>query len=146
MPIISSYTISALQEDGRAYIKEQHRLDTGEVYEYEWLGDPVLAQQVLNQRQEYLEAQLVAKNAVDAIVAGTALPLSLLDFMHRFTLQEEAAIRVAAKTDPIIEVLLSRLAAATTVRVSHPDIQSGIGYLVQKGLLSQERASTILAS
>lgn len=68
------------------------------------------------------------------------------DFMRRFTIAEEAAIRGAARTDPVIEVLLARLAAPTLTRVLFDDqtLLDGLAYLQSKSLLTPERALELL--
>lgn len=67
-----------------------------------------------------------------------------IDFMRRFTMAEEIAIRTAAKTDAAIEVFLSRLFVVTSVGLTHPETTGGINYLVAKGLLTAERGAEIL--
>lgn len=69
------------------------------------------------------------------------------DFMLRFTLSEEAAIRTAARTDAFVEVLLGRLRAPTLRRVvfDDPVLLAGLQYLQSQGLLTAERAAEILA-
>ncbi len=71
--------------------------------------------------------------------------LTRLDYMRRFTLAEEAGIRVAARTDPMIEVILGRLSAAEYVDVTDPETMAGVDYLVSQGLLTAERKAEVLA-
>ena len=71
--------------------------------------------------------------------------LTRLDYMRRFTLVEEAGIRVAARTDPMIEVILGRLSAAEYVDVTDPETMAGVDYLVGMGLLTAERKAEVLA-
>jgi len=70
--------------------------------------------------------------------------ISVRDFLRRFTLSERIAIREARQTDMIIEDFMSLMEAEGTVRSSHPDTVAGMGYLVQQGLITQERAEEIL--
>ncbi len=71
--------------------------------------------------------------------------LTRLDYMRRFTLVEEAGIRVEARTDPMIEVILGRLSAAEYVDVTDTETVAGVDYLVGKGLLTAERKAEVLA-
>ena len=57
---------------------------------------------------------------------------------------EEAAIRVAGKADPVIEVILARLAAAEFVDLADASTREGVSYMVSTGLLTQARADAIL--
>ncbi|MDZ5457004.1 hypothetical protein [Azohydromonas lata] len=68
------------------------------------------------------------------------------DFISRFTLYEEAAIRTAARTDAFIEVLLGRLRAPTLRRVvfDDPVLLAGLQYLQDHDLLTAERVAEIL--
>ena len=71
--------------------------------------------------------------------------LTRFDYMRRFSLEEEAGIRVAARTDPLIEVILGRLSAAEYVDVTDPETMAGVDYLVGQGLLTAERKAEVLA-
>lgn len=70
-----------------------------------------------------------------------------IEFMRRFTMQEEAAIRAAAKSDPMVEVLLARLTVPTLrqIHLDHPETQQGMAYLVQKAVITQAVADRVLA-
>lgn len=71
--------------------------------------------------------------------------LTKLDYMRRFTLVEEAGIRMAARTDPMIEVILGRLSAAEYIDVTDSETIAGIDYLIGQGLLAPERKAVVLA-
>lgn len=53
------------------------------------------------------------------------------EWWRRFTVAEEAAIRAAAKADPVIEVLLARLAAPTlrALDLAAPVLVDGMAYV-----------------
>lgn len=72
-------------------------------------------------------------------------PMPKLDFMRRFTLQEEAALRSSAKTDGILEVFFRRMENAVTIDVNHPDVVAGLAYIVANysSTISAERAAEI---
>lgn len=87
----STYTEGPAQVDGRRYVQERHTDDAGNVYEFEWLGDQDAAL-VLAARASVLNQQLAARAAADAVVVGTLLPLSKLQFRELFTDAERYAI------------------------------------------------------
>ena len=66
-------------------------------------------------------------------------------FKARLTADERIAIRAAAETDPYVEDFLDLLASADEVNLRDPLVQGAVGYLVQRGLLSEERGSEVLA-
>jgi hypothetical protein len=99
-------------------------------------GEPDLAAQVWDEQERaFVERQAEARS------------MDPYDFMQRFSLQEEAAIRVAARTDAFVEVLLGRLRAPTLRRVvfDDPVLTQGLGYLQDHGLLTAERVAEILS-
>jgi len=88
----STYTEGAPQADGRRYVKETHTDDLGKTYEFEWLGSQD-AGAVLTARAASLTAQITAQREAEALVAGTRLPLTKLQFERRFANDEWAAVQ-----------------------------------------------------
>lgn len=78
------------------------------------------------------------------VMPAPMVPLLPLDFMRRFTWQEEAAIRTAARTDAMIEVFLSRLGAAQVVHLNNAETIGGVNYCVTLGAITAARAAEIL--
>lgn len=72
--------------------------------------------------------------------------MSKLAFLRRITQAERIAIRAARATDPVIEDAEQLMSLADVIDVSDPDTIEYVGYLVQKGLLTQERATEVLAT
>lgn len=70
--------------------------------------------------------------------------LSPQDFMGRFTVAEETAIRNRAMTDANMVTFLARVERARTVTLSHPDTIAGMNYCVSFGLITTERKAEIL--
>lgn len=70
--------------------------------------------------------------------------LAPIDFMRRFTMGEEAAIRAAARSDALIDTFLARLLVAKAIYLDHPETAAGINYLVARDLLTFERGAEIL--
>jgi hypothetical protein len=68
-----------------------------------------------------------------------------IDFLRLFTNAELAGLLQAAKVSGAVEVYQYKLAQADIVRLSDPDIQSGIPALEASGLLGPGRAAQILA-
>ena len=68
-----------------------------------------------------------------------------IDFLRLFTNAELAGLLQAAKVSGAVEVYQYKLAQADVVRLSDPDIQSGIPSLEASGLLGPGRAAQILA-
>jgi hypothetical protein len=71
-------------------------------------------------------------------------PLLPLDFIRKFTMQEEGAIRTKARTDAMVEVFLSRLNAAQVVHLENPETIAGVNYCVSIGAITAERGAVIL--
>lgn len=67
-----------------------------------------------------------------------------LQFLQKFTTEELTAIKTAAKTDVSVEVWLWMFDSAQEVRLSDPNLISGIDNLVTLGLLTEQRRNEIL--
>jgi len=71
--------------------------------------------------------------------------LNKIDFLRLFTQAERIAIRQAAAVNPLISDYQHMLDVATVVRLSDPDIQTGVPLLELGGLIGVGRAAQILA-
>jgi len=71
--------------------------------------------------------------------------LNKIDFLRLFTQAERITIRQAAKVNPQVEDYQDMLNQAVIVRLSDPDIQTGIPALEAAGILAPGRAAQILA-
>lgn len=71
--------------------------------------------------------------------------LNKIDFLRLFTQAERITIRQAAKVNPQVEDYQDMLNQAVIVRLSDPDIQTGIPTLEAAGILAPGRAAQILA-
>ena len=71
--------------------------------------------------------------------------LNKIDFLRLFTQAERIAIRDAAAANPLIADYQDMLDAATMVRLSDPDMQTGVPLLELGGLIGVGRAAQILA-
>lgn len=70
--------------------------------------------------------------------------ISKLAMIERFSSTEYAGILTAAKSDVAVQVWYDRFSAANSVDLSNPRTIEEINMMVSKGLLSQERANSIL--
>ena len=71
--------------------------------------------------------------------------LNKIDFLRLFTQAERIAIREAAAVNPLISDYQHMLDVATVVRLSDPDIQTGVPLLELGGLIGMGRTAQILA-
>lgn len=83
MIVSSSYTEGQPQADGRRWVRETHITSDGDELKYEWLGTQD-AQMVLDERVAVLNAQYAARTAARALVQGSLIPLSKLEFRNLF--------------------------------------------------------------
>lgn len=79
----------------------------------------------------------------DAEPPAPRVELTPLQFLQRFTVYERVAIRGASKTDPIIEDFLDMINAASAFEGGHPLLMQGLGYMIQQGLITPERAAEV---
>jgi hypothetical protein len=150
----STYTEGAAQADGRRYVKETHTDDTGKTYEFEWLGSQD-AGAVLAARAEALSALITTQREAEALVLGTRLPLTKLQFERRFSNDEWAAIQAFnagydqhpalddAQKLPIKRGL-SEYALALDIALTDPGTVALVGLYEALGLLASGRAAEIL--
>jgi hypothetical protein len=98
--------------------------------------EQVLAQ--IKSDAEAAQAEVVATPVAKA-------PITKLEFMNRFTMDELAGIYTAAKTEVMIEVFLDKLKLATEINLSDANTIAGVNSLTTAGLLTADRAKEILA-
>lgn len=72
--------------------------------------------------------------------------LTKLGFRQRFTFTELCNIQAASSTDVRVAVLLTNLSVATFVDLNRADTIGGVYLLVSLGLITSERANTILTA
>lgn len=90
---------------------------------------------------------IVPDVALDPPPAAPAQDWSGLEFQRRFTVPERLAARAAEVTDPVLADfwgLLRSVVPPERVRSDDADVQVGLGYMVQTGLLSAARRDEIL--
>ncbi|MFN7881625.1 MAG: hypothetical protein ACK5PF_01210 [bacterium] len=155
MIVTSTHTEGPTQPDGRRWVKERHTDDRGEVYEFEWLGEQA-ADLVLAARADTLSRQLSDQRATEALVAGTRLPLTKLQFRELFTAAERAGIDAfRASFEQIAALTAEQKASIRTgfadfdtarniVRPFLPPVLAMLGLFVSLGLLTDARRQAII--
>ena len=142
--ITSSFTEGVTQADGRCYVTEIHTSDDGQSFKFEYLllqgVDPY---DIMQSRCEKLSSQIESKRRINEFIVGTSLPLSVYEFLSRFTTAERSAIRALALTDVIAEDFMHMLNIAGAVYLSDPLTQQGLQYLVFKGCITHNRGEEI---
>ncbi len=150
----STYTEGPTQQDGRRYVTERHTEDNGNVHIFEWLGDQD-ASLVLAARAEELNQQILARAAAAALVNGSKLNLTKLQFRRRFTQQERVLIddfnenyqAHPALTDDqkkTIRTFLKDFDTAEDVSMQDPDTSNGVYMYASLGIISMERAYEVI--
>lgn len=84
---------------------------------------------------------------IAAFVAPPVLPPSTatsLQFMDRFTEDEQLAIVTATLASPVIKLWYDKLIAATEIIYADARLLAGMNALVAAGLITQERMDVIL--
>lgn len=145
----SSIVSTATQVDGRSYVIESHIASDGRDIRVEYLADVGLdTNAVLLQRAANIQADLQAKEAVDLAAQNYEIPLTPMQFLERFTLQERIAIRAQRASNPAIDDYLDYLDKVSAIYRNPPLGQKtidGLNYLVSLGLLTADRPAAILA-
>ncbi|WP_164964305.1 hypothetical protein [Rubrivivax sp. JA1026] len=152
----SSYTEGAPQADGRTWVRERHVDSAGGAYEFDWLRGEQDVGAVLQARAATLNQQLAARDAAEALVAGTLLPLTKLQFRELFTPAERMAADALHATFETSEQLTDQQKAqirtgledyrmAQNIRRPFDDrIQAMLALYVAMGVLTSARATEIV--
>lgn len=154
----STHTVGPAQADGRSWVRERHVDSAGEAYEFDWLQSDQDVAAVLQARAATLNQQLAARDAAEALVAGTMLPLTKLQFRELFTPAErmaadalhagfEASAELTPEQQAQIRTGLEDYRMAQNIRRPFDArIQSMLGMYVSLGILTAERAAEIAES
>ena len=157
MIVSSTYTEGPSQQDGRRYVRERHTDDAGQTYEFEWLGSQDAAL-VLQARAATLTQQITARREADALVTGTLLPLTKLQFRNLFTDVERASIdafRVGLESNPALTAAQKAGirtgftdfdTAQNIVRPFLPPVLAMLDLFVSLGLLTSARRADIVSA
>lgn len=153
MIVSSTFTEGPPQADGRRWVRETHTTSDGNELKYEWLGSQD-AQMVLDERAAVLNAQYAAREAARALVQGTLIPLSKLEFRNLFGSAKVAidAFNAGFEGSPLLTVeqkaairsgLEDFKEAKYIERPFRPDVLTLIGLYQALGLLTAEQADEV---
>ena len=78
----------------------------------------------------------------DIVIENKAI--DRIDFFNLFTIEELAGVYTAAKDNVLLQILLDKVKVAAKVELGNSDVIQGVGLLTQMGILTEERAATIL--
>jgi hypothetical protein len=153
--IDSTYAEGPQQADGRRFVAERHTTDEGSVLTFEWLGTQD-AQMVVEARAAALNEQYAARDAAAALVAGTKIPLSKLEFRNLFGAKKVAVDAFNAEFESHPSLTAEQKAAIRTGlldfaqaqyirRPFEPAVVQMISLYQALGLLTAEEAAGVLA-
>ena len=91
--------------------------------------------------QELLDLIKIA-NEQDVVTETKSI--DRIDFFNLFTIEELAGVYTAAKDNVLLQILLDKVKVAAKVELGNSDVIQGVGLLTQMGILTEERAATIL--
>lgn len=145
MPIVTSELREVIEQaDGSRNVIERHVDTNGKVYEFVYNAAAEMdLNLVMTARATRINSELAAREAAEAEATSGVLPLTHLQFLSRFTTAERIAIRAARATDPILDDFFDLLQMSDGIVPTHPTTQQGLGYLVQQGYLTAERAAEV---
>lgn len=156
MIVTSNYTEGPPQADGRRWVRETHVTTDGDELKFDWLGTQD-AQIVLDERAALLNAQYAARAAARALVAGSLIPLSKLEFRNLFGAAKpaidafnagfEASTLLSAEQKAAIRSGLEDFKEARYIeRPFRADVLALIGLYQTIGILSAEQADAVRAA
>jgi hypothetical protein len=90
-------------------------------------------------------AGIVVTTVPDPVITPGPIVISSLAFRQLFTAAERLAITNAGETSAAIREFMDDESAAGSVTLSDPEVTAGIAALVSATLLTQDRASAVLA-
>jgi len=94
--------------------------------------------------RDRLAGELAAARAeIAALTVPRGRPTAL-EFLSRFDQEERIALRESAKSDAILEDILDLFRAAQEIDVADQRTREGVGYMVQRGYLTEARAASLL--
>lgn len=140
--ILSSYTEGPTQADGCRYVDEQHIINDGRVFNFNYLCDQQNPQIVMEERAKVIEKTLLDREAAILMVVGTEVPLTKYEFLSRFTPEERKSISAEAKVNADIEDFMLMLDASggdVYLTLARPGLQGLVSY----GKLTPDRAIVI---
>lgn len=156
MIVSSTFTEGPSQADGRRWVRETHVTTDGDELKFDWLGTQD-AQIVLDERVAVLNAQYAARAAARALVQGSLIPLSKLEFRNLFGSAKVAidAFNAGFEGSPLLTAeqkaairsgLEDFKEAKYIERPFRPDVLQLLGLYEALGLLSKAQADAVRAA
>lgn len=152
----STHTEGPAQVDGRRWVFERHTTDDGDTLTFDWLGAE-RADLVLAARAAALNLMYAERDAAEAVVTGTKLPLSKLEFRNLFGAKKpaidafnasfETNVQLSAEQKAMIRTGLLDFEQAKYVRRPFdPAVVQMVGMYQALKLLTAEEAEAVLAN
>lgn len=112
-------------------------------------GDTVVQYQPLDPRTQEpwadaATAEAWAKDVVKDMQGTLSRKITVLGFVRRFNLGEHSAILAASQTNPTVRAIYDRLMLAKFIDLDDPEVEQGLMYYVQQGLVTEERVVEII--
>ena len=82
---------------------------------------------------------------VEFVAAPSPRTLTPIQFLDRVSLQTQVGVLAAAKTDPMVELIWTRLILAVEIDLDSQQTIGGVQYLLGAGVISQAEADLLLA-
>lgn len=153
----STHTEGQPEADGRTLVRETHTTDDGEAITFEWLREGQDISLVLQARADELNRQYEAKEAAEAVIVGTRIPLSRYEFRQLFGDKRVAidAFNAAFESHPgltteqkaLIRTGLEDFRQVAYIRRPfEASVLQMVGLYESLGLLTQAEADTIRAA
>lgn len=157
--VSSTHAEGPQEQDGRRWVREEHTCDNSEVLKFDWLraeGDPD-AGLVAQERAARLNAQFAEREAAQALVAGSKVPLTHYEFrmlfpqerrllIDRFNVQFEQHPGLTPEQKDLVRSGLEDFRLSEwVVRPFEPQVAQMLGLYQALGLLTAEEAAEILS-
>lgn len=91
-------------------------------------------------------AEAWAAEEVAALGGQVSRIVSPKAYAFRFTLLEHAAILTATKENMLVRAIYDRMRMADFIDLEDAEVKAGLAYYVSEGLVTEERAATILSA
>lgn len=115
------------------------------IYPVEYTQGPICTLDVGSEQGVDFDAAFLTKVGSVPPVEMPRLPLTRLEFLRRFTMEQRIALRETAKTNAVLADAMDLLYRAEDIRTDDPDTVAMINYCVSLGLLTSGDAANILA-
>lgn len=155
--IESHHTEGRPEADGRTLVRETHTTDDGESITFEWLRDGQDIALVLQARAAELNRQYEAKESAEAVIDGTLIPMSHLEFRNLFKDKREGIDEFNATFETNGALTAQQKSKIRTgledfrhskhiTRPFKPEVLEMVNLYKAMGLLTDSEAAAVLAA